>query len=449
MELSVLLVALVGGLLAFMASHGLDPRERRWALFAFALHLLASGGQAWLQEVYYGGIGDGLSYQIIGQAIARLLEYDIWRFAPEVLRLFFHAEPRLPFLVIGEGSSTGSMAALAGGLELVVGPSFLSLCLVTTWISWFGQLCWYRVAREELPPADKFVALLGLMLVPSVVFWGAAFAKEAIVLGAFGVVGLGSYRVFWNGRLLYLPVLIVGALGVALLKAYTLLPYVLAVATFYYVSRVKRAGSASRYLPLYFVIAGLLAFSGVAAIGSVFPEYSAENIGDTVSTQQQAWDESNGGSTIERVGGDSLGTAQEIALVPLALVNSLFRPTILEATNGPSVGAALETTLLAIAVIALLNGRSGILRALASSPLLAASTIFILVFAVAVGLTTSNLGSLSRYRVPMLPFCALVVLVIHRRRREVRVAARGEAPRIASERRRLKGGHVPRADRIP
>jgi hypothetical protein len=435
MELASVLIITIGALAAVVACWGLGSRERFLALVAFAIHVIASFVQTWLHEVYYAGVSDAVGYQYAGQALAKILALDFWTFIPEVLKLGLHLESSLPSETFGEGSSTGTMSALAGLFEYITGSSsLLSLCLVTTWISWFGQLCWYRVGREALPGCDRTAAMVGFVFVPSVIFWGSAFAKEAITMGAFGLLGLSTYRVLRNGRLAYFFGIIFGITVVAAIKPYTLLPFVLACSTFFYFDRANRVGRAAHLRPLYVLVAILLSMSGVAALGSAFPEYSSSNIAQTVSTQQDAWEESGGGSTISRVGGQSLSVMQELELVPVALFNSLLRPTIFDVNNGPSFGAAIETTAVAVAIFLLFDQKSGVMRTVLSSPLLASSVVFIVVFGAAVGLTTSNLGSLSRYRVPMMPFFATVLLVLHQRRSEARRALRTARSRVVRRR---------------
>ncbi len=64
------------------------------------------------------------------------------------------------------------------------------------------------------------------------------------------------------------------------------------------------------------------------------------------------------------------------------------------------------------------------------SPLLLFCIAFVGSFAVCVGLATSNLGSLSRYRVPMMPFYATLLLVLLQKARTQKVAA-AESQRLA------------------
>ena len=90
-----------------------------------------------------------------------------------------------------------------------------------------------------------------------------------------------------------------------------------------------------------------------------------------------------------------------------------------------------------------------------SSPLRAALTfcaVFVLTFAVAVGLSTLNLGTLSRYRIPMMPFFTVLLFVLGQQakreaaqhdgvveipgRAQLRLAAARNRERILAQRRR-------------
>ena len=58
---------------------------------------------------------------------------------------------------------------------------------------------------------------------------------------------------------------------------------------------------------------------------------------------------------------------------------------------------------------------SGFYRAVTARPPLVASAVFIIAFGAAVGLTTTNLGTLSRYRLPMMPPYAAILFILSRR----------------------------------
>jgi len=415
MEFTAVIIILLGAAAAVVACRGLDARERRYAMIAFAAHVLMSFVHWGLEEFFYQRVSDAYSYLAIGAGFARLLDSDFVRYAPELARYALHLDNTLPFEMTASG--TGTMSAIAGFIVFLVGPSLLSVSLFTTWLSWFGQLCFYRVAREELDPVDHKAALIGLLYVPSVIFWVSGFAKESFTLGFLGILTYSTYRAWHARSLLHLGGVVMGGVGVAMVKPYTLFPFVLGVAAFIYADRAWRDGGPVRIRPAYLVLALALAVGGVAALGNLFPELGAEKVAETLSKQQVDWRGTEGGSNIEMVGGDERTLAQQLEFVPLALANSFFRPFVFEAKNGPALAASLETTLLTLGLIALVGSRHRrlALDQLFRSPLLVFGAVFVVVLAVAVGLTTSNLGSLSRYRVPMMPFYALILLVLRRR----------------------------------
>ncbi|HBQ11129.1 MAG TPA: hypothetical protein DEF51_08110 [Myxococcales bacterium] len=107
-----------------------------------------------------------------------------------------------------------------------------------------------------------------------------------------------------------------------------------------------------------------------------------------------------------------------MAFAPLALATSLFRPLIFEVRNAPMLLNAVESTVLTYLFVATVLRRSwdAVWREVRSSPALMFSLTFVLVFGVAVGLASTNMGTLSRYRIPLVPLFGAFVLVLSRAR---------------------------------
>jgi hypothetical protein len=61
------------------------------------------------------------------------------------------------------------------------------------------------------------------------------------------------------------------------------------------------------------------------------------------------------------------------------------------------------------------KNRGPSLEGLFRTPLLVFSLVFVLVFGVGIGLAAMNLGSLSRYRAPLMPFYVTLLLVLRER----------------------------------
>lgn len=56
--------------------------------------------------------------------------------------------------------------------------------------------------------------------------------------------------------------------------------------------------------------------------------------------------------------------------------------------------------------------RRPLVRRVTANPALMFSIVFVLVLGLGTGLSTANLGTLSRYRAPMMPFFLLLLLVL-------------------------------------
>jgi hypothetical protein len=121
---------------------------------------------------------------------------------------------------------------------------------------------------------------------------------------------------------------------------------------------------------------------------------------------------------------------------PLALFAALFRPVIFEARNLLMLANALETTFLTLLLARILLTRD-LLRVrgqIMDDPFLVFCMVFVLALGVAVGLASTNLGTLSRYRAPILPFLALTLFTLQkpqRQRSKVREPDTG-APHVVS-----------------
>src|SRR5262249_27963419 len=120
-----------------------------------------------------------------------------------------------------------------------------------------------------------------------------------------------------------------------------------------------------------------------------------------------------GGSVIEMGDPEERTLAGQLAFAPAALVAAFFRPFIFEVKNPLMLLPALETTALLVVFVRTLwvSTWGKTWRLVWSSPILMFCTVFSLLSGVAVGLSTVNLGALSRYRLPLMPFYVALVVI--------------------------------------
>jgi hypothetical protein len=444
--ISILVVAF-WGLILVMRRGSYTSTETRYLAASFAMHVAFSFVIIWLSE----GGGDLLGYFGVGHVLARGMRKDPG-LVIDVIRMFFHSTD-VPFGddFVGVGTSTGSLKAIAAFAMLFTLDSEYGAFLLITIPSFFGKVALYRMLRDQLPAELHPRLLVATLLVPSFVFWSCGFVKEGVVVSCLGwmMVGLGRLgeRKMVKGVLL---ILIPGTI-VAMVKAYVLFPFIIASAFYLYWSRARQRNATIELKPRFVVLALITAVAGIAALSQLFPEYAVDTLADKTARYQELGEEVGGGSYYSLGEGSDRSLSAQLAYTPLALIACFFRPFIFEVHNGPMLASALEMTALFVLFFRTVRKRSwsAVWSYIWSSPILMFAMMFTLLFGTGVGLATSNLGTLSRYRVPLLPFYVLLVLVLEKAKVVVRAEDAAPAEPEPARRRRLPPSRAIPSGRLP
>jgi hypothetical protein len=313
------------------------------------------------------------------------------------------------------------MSALTAWTFYLFGPSKYAASVLLAVLSLCGKVMMYRVFRGNVHRSHRFAVAIAALFVPSFVFWSSGLIKEAVVVAGFGWTLFGLH--LWireNRPVAGWALIVAGTLPMLLVKPYILFPTVLAGGCWYYWMRSLKKGRV-RIRPLRLAIAALLAVGGIVLLGQYFPEYALDNLTSRALSLQQLGH--RGGSAFELPGEAPGSVTGQFLYAPAALLTALFRPLIFEVHNVPALVNAIETTVLTLLFARLLLTRSfsRIGSDIASNPFLIFCVVFVVAFGIAVGLASSNLGTLSRYRCPLVPFFVVLLLVL---RKPVRVQRR-------------------------
>ena len=202
-----------------------------------------------------------------------------------------------------------------------------------------------------------------------------------------------------------------------------LFPFVLAGGSWYYWARSLKRGRV-RIRPIYLAVAAVLGLGGIVLLGRHFPEYALDTFNIRSAELQRLG--RRGGSSFTLTGETPTTLIGQFAYAPAALLTSLFRPFLFEVHNLPTLVNAVETTVLMVlfARIVLTRSLGKVRRQIADNPFLVFCIVFVIAFGIAVGLASSNLGTLSRYRSPLVPFFVVLLVALGRPLR-ARSAARG------------------------
>ncbi len=412
----IALVYVLGGafFLAIASRLAVRPPERLLVALSYVAHVGGAQAQIWVTRNVFGG-GDMFLYYREGQAVANAVRFGPEGTWLELVKLLFQQDPWLPVHVTGLGSSTASMTALSAFLLLITDNSLPATCTVVAVLSFFGKLVMYLALRRSLHEQVHRRVLIACLLVPSVVFWSSGLLKEAVAMAGIGWLLLGTQAILQRRFAMGAVVAAVGLAPIALVKPYMLVAFSVSAAVWYYWHRFRHARSDSVLARPLQVVVGLgLGVGGVIVIGQVFPRFAFDALGEQLALQQELSRTHAGGSTYV-LGDPSQSTLLgQLAFAPEALLAALFRPFIVEASNLQIFVNALETTALTLLLVRLLwKERWARLWAhVSASPVLMFFLAFTVIFGVAVGLGTTNLGTLSRYRMPLVPFFAGLILVL-------------------------------------
>lgn len=402
-------------LIAQFAVRGQSSQVRSLTFLSVVAHFVATLGMSWLVLNQFGG--DMLRYERDGSELASLMWRDSRMFS-EVMNLFLQSEHMLPRRIVGAGTSTGSMVAMSAFVTALVGSGTVVVATAFSAISYLSRLLLFQVARRWFTWARPDYVFIAVMLVPSVMVWSSGIFKEAVAVSGIGLLVWGADVLLARRRIAGgLLAAFIGFWFVFLFKSFLLVPFALALGLQLYASRAAASGGRNWSFGAGQLISGsILGVIGVVALSSIFPQLSIQQLSDQASSLQEIGRTVRGGSTYSLTESLPSSPTGQLAYAPMAVFTSLYRPLIVEANNAVMVVNALETTLLLLASVLLIRGRwTDRLKLVASSPALLFCLLFVLATAMGVGLATTNLGTLSRYRMPLVPFFALILVVLHSR----------------------------------
>jgi hypothetical protein len=302
------------------------------------------------------------------------------------------------------------LSIASGGILWVNGLYLSLLCFIACWavVQAISQ-------AFELAPAPVSVAFLAW---PTVVWWTAGFTKETLVVGAgAGLAALalpaiyGAVHVrFWPtvGRVLLFLLLAWVMVRMRYFFALPLLGGLLALAVVrlatqrHWLARTALAQASGLLLVLVLAGGAALALGGQHLSLSYFSR-------EVNASYKHGLLTSTGRPHLEYADWQPK-PAGLLRHAPLAAAQVLVRPWPGESARPLYVGAGLENavlcTLLGLALVAAWRGQPGPLPV----ALVVVLGLYCLLLAAFIGLSTPNLGTLSRYRVALLPWLLLVLL---------------------------------------
>jgi len=322
--------------------------------------------------------------------------------APYVSRMVWFGADSKEYFVI----RVAAVGALLGFNTYSVTTLFFAV------LSFSGMWAMYMTFAKIRPQVYKELAL-AVFFLPSVFFWGSGLLKDSLCIGALGWLFYAFYRGAIEKKNI-IRCLLIGVAAVqviAAMKVYILLAFVPPASLWVFNENTARIKSTlMRWIakPLLLTIGMGVAIYAMSAIAAADARFNLDKIGEQSKLTANYL---QGVSKTEQGSGYNIGEQDGslggmVKLAPQAIVVALFRPFIWEAHNPTMLLSALESSYFIFLTLRIFY-RAGFLnslRAIATLPVLTLCFVFSLIFAMSVGISSGNFGTLVRYKIPLMPF---------------------------------------------
>lgn len=369
---------------------------------------------ALVYTIYYPG-GDTVQYFKDAVILKKLMFFDFNNFwaaftsKPSLNNLaLFNSDTGYPAYI--SDTKTWTVVRLVFFLNIISFDSFLPSTILCATISFTGIWKLYKTFQSEFPSLDGEMAI-SFLFIPSVFFWGSGILKDTFTIGALG------YLVWCLNQIFYKKKLNLGnAIGVIIplflilsIKAYIvvgLLPAIIVTIFQNYSQKIKAPVLRILVIPVLAFGGTFLGYIFMVLLGESLGEYKLENIlNKAVITQRDLKMDYYQGNSFD-IGDFDATLPDIISKFPIAVFSAIFRPLIVESNNTVMFISGLENLFLLLFTFRILFTLRfvGLPGQLLKNHLLIFAFVFALFFSFAVGLTTSNFGSLVRYKIPGIPF---------------------------------------------
>lgn len=298
--------------------------------------------------------------------------------------------------------------------------TFLPTAVILAAIAFSGIWAMFRTFATKYPEYTKYIAI-SILFIPSTIMWGSGIFKDTICMFSLGWMTYGAFRLLINRdfRFATVGITAVSFMLLATIKLYILIAFIPAIIFWILATYSHKIRNAFVRFAMTVGIALVCALGFVVVMqkyAEVFGKYSLDRIAKTSYLISSYIQEQSGDQGSAYNLGDIQPTAASmIGKFPAAVNVTLYRPYIWETRKIMQFVNAIEAMifmLLTIKVVISL-GPAKMWRALAQDPTIQFCLIFTLIFAFAVGLSSGNFGTLSRYRIPCLPFFGLTMTLMY------------------------------------
>ncbi len=417
------IVFLVLMLLAFLMREVSASNETKKYFYpALLLKMVGAIGVGLIYQFYYGG-GDTFAYFSHGARHIVNAFQDDFSIGTKLLTANGEFDPETykyaSKIWMYRDTTSYFIVRIATVFGLITFNTYSAVALLFAFFSFWGLWLMYQ-SFYKIYPELKWPLAIAIFFIPTVFFWGSGILKDTVTLGAVGFLVYAFIQIFFERKhILFNSLLLLLAIYVIYsVKLYILLSLAPAMVFWFFIYRIGRIPSlvAKVLIAPFLLFIGLfLAYYVALKAGEDNDKYALDKIAETAQVTAydiRYWTGKDAGSGYSL--GELDGTiGSMIKLAPQAVNVALFRPYLWEVRNPLMLLSAIEAFILFVLFIRLIiRNKIGHIISSIKVPIILFCLIFSLVFAFGVGISTYNFGTLSRYRIVMVPFFLIAIFLI-------------------------------------
>ncbi|MBP6335490.1 MAG: hypothetical protein KA444_08460 [Bacteroidia bacterium] len=372
---------------------------------------------------YYGG-GDTINYYTDCLSVSKLFlknPYQALRFTflPLDWETWFAFDFDTGWPLYSYDRKAIVVDKLTWPLAFISFNSFIGQTMLLSFICYFPIWRLYKMFLYEFPKLEKEFAL-SVLFMPSVIFWGSGLLKDSIAFAAVSAFTASFHHLIKIRKHVWLNLIyiFISSALMIMIKPYiffAVLPGSILWFVGFRLTKVTNHLVRMTIAPALVVISILSGYLMLRLMGDTLGDYKINNVLDkAIVTQQDLKQDYYQGASFD-IGDFDASVPSILSKAPAAVNVALFRPYIWEAYNPGMIVSGLENLVLLVITIYLLVKMRfyNLFLLMFKHHILFFSVFFSLFFAFSVGLTTSNFGSLVRYKIPAIPFYVASLFIIY------------------------------------
>ena len=397
-------------------------------LVAFGLRMFGSIAYSLMVQYYYG-YGDSFTYYMGGSFLVDQVKLDISN-----IKYLFYSADELQKIYTAENGAVGGVAGWIGisssaavmrvsaAVALLSFNKFLITSIFFGLFSFFGQWKLFQVFNDINKGKNQKLLAFAVLYTPAIWFWGSGLMKESICFGSLGfIISILYYAVVkkkwqWADWLL----LAFFSYIIYITKSYIITILAISLSLTFLFNFFLRIRIILLRIILTILTLAILIFSlSLSNFTSQINDLAEESV-STIEIYQKNYqisqtEDENSRGGFEMVSNLAPSFNSMLLRSPVVILSCLYRPFLWESQKIIIFFSSLESTLFLLATLYMLFKSRvwGFFKMIFTDPYFFFCFMLTVLFAMIIGFTTYNFGTMTRYKIVLLPFAYFMLIQIY------------------------------------